>query len=163
MPHTRCVDLRWVGAADEDAVVAAAPLFDHNPRRTWTRRFLAQPEHHLCIAYVEGEAAGFVSGVELTHPDKGTEMFLYELGVDERFRGRGIGTALVRALVQLARDRGCYGMWVLSDSDNPAALRTYRSAGATGHSAQVMLDWRFTPEETVDRIEASSTERPSPR
>ncbi len=32
-----------------------------------------------------------VSGVELTHPDKGTEMFLYELGVAERFRGRGIG------------------------------------------------------------------------
>ncbi|HZE00492.1 MAG TPA: GNAT family N-acetyltransferase, partial [Pseudonocardiaceae bacterium] len=51
-------------------------------------------------------------------PDKGTEMFLYELGVDDRFRRRGIGKALVAALAELARESGCYGMWVLTDSDN---------------------------------------------
>jgi len=53
---------------------------------------------------------GFVSGVELTHPDKGSEMFLYELGVDAAARRRGVGRALVEALRALARRRGCYGM-----------------------------------------------------
>jgi ribosomal protein S18 acetylase RimI-like enzyme len=137
------MELRWLGTADEEAVAAAGSLFDHRPLPPWTRRFLQQPDHHLAIAYVAGEPAGFVSGVEVTHPDKGTEMFLYELGVDERFRGRGVGKALVRALAELARDRGCYGMWVLTDADNTAALNTYRSAGATGQDAQVMLEWRF--------------------
>ncbi len=50
-------------------------------------RFLAQPGHHLGIAYVDGSPAGFISGVELTHADKGTEMFLNELAVDVSFSG----------------------------------------------------------------------------
>jgi len=88
---------------------------------------------------------GFVSGVELTHPDKGTEMFLYELGVDDRYRRRGIGRGLVAALADRARERGCYGMWVLTDADNDAALRTYRSAGGGEPEETVMLTWELNP------------------
>ena len=84
---------------------------------------------------------GFVSGVETTHPDKGTEMFLYELGVAEQAQRRGVGTALVQALADLARERGCYGMWVLTDPDNDAGLATYRRAGALEESASITLLW----------------------
>ena len=48
---------------------------------------------------------GLISGVETTHPDKGTEMFLYDLSVAEDHRNRGIGRALVGALADLARTR----------------------------------------------------------
>jgi ribosomal protein S18 acetylase RimI-like enzyme len=137
------MELRWMTTADADAVAAASHLFDYELRPEWVGHFLAQPGHHLCIAYASGESTGFVSGVELTHPDKGTEMFLYELGVGDRFRRRGIGKALVAALADLARDRGCYGMWVLTDPDNSAALRTYKSAGGGNHSEQLMLSWRL--------------------
>lgn len=109
----------------------------------WVQHFLAQPDHHLCIAYASDEPSGFVSGVELTHPDKGTEMFLYELGLDDRFRGRGIGKTLVAALTDLARERGCYGVWVLTDSENSAAVRTYKSAGINDPSEQLMLSRRL--------------------
>ena len=129
--------------ADLDAVVAAEHLFDEAARPDAARRFLEEPTSHLCIAYEDGEPAGFVSGVETTHPDKGTEMFLYELAVDERHRRRGIGTALVRALAERARATGCYGMWVLTDRTNVAALATYRRTGATEESEQVMLSWEL--------------------
>jgi ribosomal protein S18 acetylase RimI-like enzyme len=135
------VDLRWLGRADLDAVVAAEHLFDGPAIREAAERFLSEPTAHLCLAYEDDEPAGFVSGVEMTHPDKGTELFLYELGVDERFRRRGIGTALVRALAERARERGCYGMWVLTDRVNEAGLATYRRAGAVEESDQVMLGW----------------------
>ena len=86
---------------DVDDVVAASHLFDYTVRAEWASRFLEDPRHHLCVAYVEGEPAGMVTGVEMTHPDKGTEMFLYELGVDERFRGEGVGKAWSRRLPTL--------------------------------------------------------------
>jgi ribosomal protein S18 acetylase RimI-like enzyme len=122
--------LRIVNNTDA-ATVMAADVFDHAPRAEWVARFLADPGHHLILAEDSmGAAIGFVSGVELTHPDKGTEMFLYELGVNEAARNRGIGRALVRVLFDLARERGCCGIWGLTDSDNETAKRTYVAAGA---------------------------------
>jgi ribosomal protein S18 acetylase RimI-like enzyme len=126
-----------------DEVEAAGHLFDASPQPEASRRFLSDERHHLLIAYVDGLPAGMITGVEMTHPDKGTEMFLYELGVDGSFRGRGIGRALVSALGELARERGCYGMWVLTDEHNAAALATYRRAGGVPEGEQVMLQWTF--------------------
>jgi ribosomal protein S18 acetylase RimI-like enzyme len=117
--------------------------FDDPVRPEAVDRFLADPTHHLLLA-VDGEnTVGFVSGVEMTHPDKGTEMFLYELAVDEQHRRLGVGTTLVRALAELAQDRGCYGMWVLTDADNEAALGTYRAAGGEQPAPTVMPSWTF--------------------
>ena len=132
-----------MGAGDEERVIAAGHLFDYPPRTDAVNRFLTDPNHHLLIAYSGDVPAGFVSGVEVTHPDKGTEMFLYELAVDEAHQRQGIGTALVQALRDLARERGCYGMWVLTDDDNVAAGATYRKAGGEVESQPLMFSWRF--------------------
>jgi ribosomal protein S18 acetylase RimI-like enzyme len=138
------VEIRRLGPADEEAVLAAPALFDDTAEPEATRRFLAEPTHHLFFAYdAAGRAVGFVSGVETTHPDKGTEMFLYELGVDESARHRGVGGALVEALAASAKERGCYGMWRLTDDDNVAARKTYERVGASRSSSHLMLEWSF--------------------
>ncbi|HEY8863567.1 MAG TPA: GNAT family N-acetyltransferase [Candidatus Dormibacteraeota bacterium] len=129
---------------DEDRVMEAAELFDNPPKKDAVVKFLADPNHHLLIAYSHGVPVGFVSGVEVTHPDKGTEMFLYELAVDHGHRHHGIGTALVKGLGDLAREKGCYGMWVLADDDNAAAAATYRKAGGDVESQPLMFSWKFT-------------------
>lgn len=133
---------------ERSAVEAARALFDSPPLPHPTSRFLASTDHHLLVAYEGDIPTGFVTGVEMTHPDKGTEMFLYELGVSEAYRGRGIGKALVSALGALARDNGCYGMWVLTDEDNDAALATYAAAGGARSGRQVMLSWTLDPQVT---------------
>jgi ribosomal protein S18 acetylase RimI-like enzyme len=137
------MDIERLGPDDVDRVVAASVLFDGPATPEWTSTFLTAPGHHLLFAYVDGVDVGFVSGVETVHPDKGTEMFLYELAVDESAQRQGIGTALVAALRELAVERGCYGMWVLTDHDNDAALATYRAGGGSEPAPQVMLDWTF--------------------
>ena len=139
------VAIRPLGPSDVDSVLGAPGLFDEPPTREATERFLASPGHHLLMAFDDdgGRALGFVSGVEMTHPDKGTELFLYELGVDDTARRQGVGTALVAALRELGRELGCHGMWVLTDADNDPALGTYRKAGATEESAHVMLGWEL--------------------
>jgi ribosomal protein S18 acetylase RimI-like enzyme len=136
--------LRIEPAADADAIAAAGALFDSPSLPDAVARFLAEPTHHMLIAYAGERPAGFVSGVEMTHPDKGTEMFLYELGVGEAFRNRGVGRALVTALAGVAKERGCYGMWVLTDDGNPAALRAYAAAGGVREQPDsVLLSWSF--------------------
>ena len=138
------VEIVPVRPGDEQIVLDAAELFDHEPTPEWTERFLAEDGHHLLFALgAERQPIGFVSGVELTHPDKGIELFLYELGVHPDHRNRGVGRALVRALADLARDRGCYGMWVLTDAENPAAVAAYGAAGAGPGEPQLMLSWSF--------------------
>jgi ribosomal protein S18 acetylase RimI-like enzyme len=137
------IEVRRLRAEDVDAVGEASSLFDFPVDRQQAVLFLGREGHHILIAYVDGAPVGFVSGVETTHPDKGTEMFLYELSVDERHRRRGIGTALVSALAGLARERGCYGMWVGTEPDNMEAIATYRSAGAGDVEPFVTLSWTF--------------------
>jgi ribosomal protein S18 acetylase RimI-like enzyme len=139
----RGVEISRLGPEDAARVVAASALFDGPATEAWAALFLARDGHHLLMAAVEGTDVGFVSGVETTHPDKGTEMFLYELGVDEAHRRRGVGRALVAALGRLAVDRGCVGMWVGTEADNAAAIATYRSAGAAEPEPCVTLSWTF--------------------
>jgi ribosomal protein S18 acetylase RimI-like enzyme len=135
------MEIRELGPGDDAAVAAAGHLFDEAIDPGGTARFLMEAGHHLLVAYDNERPVGFVSGVELTHPDKGTEMFLYELDVDESARRRGIGSALVSALITLARDRGCYGVFGFTDDDNPAARATYRRAGGREVSRQLMVEW----------------------
>lgn len=124
------------------AVLAAADLFDAPPIEAATERFLAEPGHHLLFAYDEsGRAVGMISGVEMTHPDKGTEMFIYELAVAPAARLQGIATGLVTELGAIARRNGCYGMWVGTEVDNKAALATYRRAGASDETTFTLLNW----------------------
>ena len=137
--------MRIERVADAAAVHRAADLFDSPPLADATERFLADPTHHLLFAYDDGGCPiGMISGVETTHPDKGTEMLIYELGVAPAARLQGVATKLVRALADLARRRGCYGMWVGTETDNEAAQATYRRAGAVGEAPFVLMSWDLT-------------------
>jgi ribosomal protein S18 acetylase RimI-like enzyme len=137
--------MRIEQVVDAAAVHHAADLFDSPPLAAATERFLADPTHHLLFAYDgSGRAVGMISGVETTHPDKGTEMFIYELGVAPAARLQGVATELVKHLADIARTRGCYGMWVGTESDNEAAQATYRKAGANEEASFVLLSWDLT-------------------
>ncbi len=120
--------IRVVTRADE--VLAASHLFDRPPTAGSAQAFLAAPGHHLLVATVEGRPVGFVSGVEMRHPDKGAELFVYELGVDETHRRQGVATALLEALTELAVRVGARALWTVTEADNEAAARSYARTGA---------------------------------
>jgi ribosomal protein S18 acetylase RimI-like enzyme len=147
------VEIRALGPDDVDRLLAAEGLFDDPPRPDWARKFLDSDDHHILIAYVDDEEpAGFISGVETTHPDKGTEMFLYELAVDEPHRRHGIGRALVEELGRLAVSRGCYGMWVATEPENEAAQSTCRSSGSDQGEEFVVLSWELAADTGPARV-----------
>jgi ribosomal protein S18 acetylase RimI-like enzyme len=135
------IEVRRLGAHEADVVLAAGHLFDRPPSPEWTADFLGRDGHHLLVAFDGGAAAGFATCIEMAHPDKGVELMIYELGVDEPARRRGIGRLLVDRSVALARELGCYGAWTITEEDNDAALATYRSAGADPDATAVTQTW----------------------
>jgi ribosomal protein S18 acetylase RimI-like enzyme len=139
------VTIQRLGRDDAAELERFASAFDGPPVGAQTRAFLEDPRHHLLVAEVDGEPAGFVSAVEIFHPDKPPELFLNELGVVEHLRRRGAATALIDALTMLGREIGAASIWVLTDEANDPAMRTYRGTGGVrsgGH--QVMFEYDLT-------------------
>jgi ribosomal protein S18 acetylase RimI-like enzyme len=71
-------------------------------------------------------------------------MLLYEIGVAPEYQRRGIGTALIRALERICRDRGFAEMFVFTNRSNTAAMRLYTSTGAHAEADdEQMLVWTY--------------------
>ena len=123
------VRVRRAVIGDEGEIARFEDAFDDRVLPDETRRFLEDERHHLLLGYVDDRPAGFLSAVEVFHPDKRGELFLNEVGVMEGARRRGVARALVDELKRIGHERGCASMWVLTDEDNAAAMRLYRSTG----------------------------------
>jgi GNAT superfamily N-acetyltransferase len=95
-------------------LLLAADVFDGPARPGWLDAFLDDPRHHLFVATDGGACVGFLSAVDLLHPDKPPSMWINELGGNETHRRRGLATRLVAALVAQARASGCRDVWVVS-------------------------------------------------
>ena len=90
-------------------------------------RFIGDPRHVMLVAIEDGVVVGMASAVEYFHPDKPPQMWINEVGVSPAWQRHGIGRALIAALVEAARQRGCAYAWLGTDSDNTAAQACFRS------------------------------------
>ena len=89
------------------------------------------------VAFDGGVPVGFAFGYLLPRRHGDAEiLFVYELGVNESHRRRGIATRLMRELLRL----GGTAAFVLTEPDNAAANRVYRSLG--GERAESVM-WDF--------------------
>jgi len=83
---------------------------------------------HRYVAVHEGEVIG--TATLLTHPKllhggcKAGQ--IEEVAVREDWRGKGVGTDLVNALMELAKERGCYKVELISGTDT---AEFYRQSG----------------------------------
>jgi ribosomal protein S18 acetylase RimI-like enzyme len=110
-------------------------LAEHEPART---ALLDDPRTIFLVAERDGAVVGFVFGYLLPrrHREE-AELFVYELGVDEPHRRRGVAAALME---ELRRRGGGAPAFVLTEPDNEAANATYASLGGR-RSETVMWEW----------------------
>ena len=134
-----------LGAGDERRLQELCRRFKHRvPSDEEAAALLARDDVHVWIADVDGEVAGFAYAYVLLRIDGDTGIFLYELEVDERFRRRGLGRALVDEARALAERVGALKMWVDTSYDNEPARRTYAAAGGDPSAEATLVDgWRF--------------------
>lgn len=136
-------EIRMLESRDDGVLRNVAPgVFDNALDPALVAEFLHDKRHHLAVALEDGQVVGFASGVHYVHPDKSAELFINEVAVAPSHHRRGIGRAVVEALLQHAKRLGCREAWVLTDRSNEAAMRLYASTGGDpGPTDHVMFTY----------------------
>lgn len=144
------IAVRLLTAADAEVLARVDPdVFDAPVRAEWAVAYLARPHHLLAVAIDDGLVVGMASGIEYLHPDKPLQLFINEVGVSDRWQGRGLGKRLMHALLDEGRRRGCIEAWVATEVDNTAARALYSSVGGTEDQAQaVVYTWPLVADAT---------------
>ena len=124
-------EIKLLGSADRHILnQIAEEVFDDPIVPETAQEFLADPRHRLVVALDKNIVVGFLSAVIYVHPDKSApEMWINEIGVAPTHRRQGIGKALMKAILEEAKQAGCSEVWVLTDRANLAAMAMYKSAG----------------------------------
>ncbi len=94
------------------------------------QRFLANPDTLFLAAFWGERVCGFATAYRLQRFDRRrAEVLLYEIGVNEGFQRRGVGTALIAEVKRWTREVGSDEVWVLTERDNTAAMALYTATG----------------------------------
>jgi aminoglycoside 6'-N-acetyltransferase I len=121
---------RVLTASDSSLLLNAADdVFDNPVDEQLAREFLGDPRHHIVVAISDGVVIGFASAIHYVHPDKRAELWINEVGVAPPHQNQGVGKAIMREMLQLAKQLGCVNAWVLTDRSNAAANALYKSVG----------------------------------
>jgi len=136
MPLTPQPELRRLGPADLEAVVAIDAAAGGGSRRDYFERRLAaalrDPVRHLQYAAQDGrDLAGFALARVLAG-EFGRDrpaLLLEVIGVDSGRRGRGVGAQLLAALESQARSQGIGELWTQASWRQDRMLRFLARAG----------------------------------
>jgi L-amino acid N-acyltransferase len=90
---------------------------------------MSQPGHAVLVAEVEERIVGFVTLSASRHWAGETDASIGELVVAPEAEGKGIGTALVEAVVECARAEGYTRISVSTGAANTRARSLYRRLG----------------------------------
>ena len=98
----------------------------------------------MLVAFAGCRPVGFVLAHELPrrHGDR-SRLFVYEVDVAESHRRRGIATALLTRLGELAAARGIRTAFVLADEDNVPANALYARVGGSVEGVNVVWQLRY--------------------
>jgi ribosomal protein S18 acetylase RimI-like enzyme len=113
---------RWVEVQNE-----AVP---HRPERLQMMVLVraTELEHVDLLALVDGEPAGAAMLAGDPHSVQTRRPYV-EIAVPDRFRGRGIGSALLDAVNEQARRRGYEGLWCAAREGDERAMAFWHSRG----------------------------------
>jgi ribosomal protein S18 acetylase RimI-like enzyme len=89
---------------------------------------ISQPGSNLLIARTNGQIVGMLTLVTFEIPT-GLRAWIEDVVVNDSVRGKGIGTALTREAIRLARERGARTVDLTSRPSRQAAHRLYEGLG----------------------------------
>jgi ribosomal protein S18 acetylase RimI-like enzyme len=133
--------IRLLGKNDAETLEGAAHLFDRPLMRDELLRFLESDRDFLWLAFEHGLPIGFVSATMIRHPDAHPVLFVNEIAVEDETRRRGLGSRLMRAVFDLANERGWQSTWVLAGMHDEQAKAFYQSLAPDDAAICDKFEW----------------------
>lgn len=100
------------------------------PDDAYLRRLLGSDTFIALTALKGEEVVGGLAAYELPKFEQArSELYIYDLAVAAAHRRRGIATALILALRELAAERGAYVVFVQADHGDDPAIALYTKLG----------------------------------
>lgn len=82
------------------------------------------------VAFMDGHVvAGLAAYVLKKFEQERSEIYIYDLAVEEKYRRRGIATGLINKLREIAREKGAWVIYVQADHGDDPAIKLYESLG----------------------------------
>lgn len=100
------------------------------PDKEYLQNLLSQDTFIALIAEKDGEVVGGLAAYELKKFEQArSEIYIYDLAVQQEHRRQGIATALIHELGVIARERGAYVIYVQADLGDDPAINLYTKLG----------------------------------
>jgi aminoglycoside 3-N-acetyltransferase I len=134
-------DVRVLRAGDVAAMRAMLSMFGrafdevrtynaHQPDDAYLESLLSSTAFVAIAARSAGTVIGGLAAYLLPKFEQArSELYIYDLAVDEAHRRQGVATAMIRALQALAAERGVYVIFVQADHGDEPAIALYTKLG----------------------------------
>ena len=125
-------DLEAITAIYNDAIVNTVATFDVEPQTVADRaEWLAAqgPRHPVLVAVEDGAVVGWASLSGYSPRAAYAETATVSVYVREDYRGRGVGTELMAAIMEAGREAGLHVVLARIADVNPASVRMHESVG----------------------------------
>jgi aminoglycoside 3-N-acetyltransferase I len=134
-------DVRVLGAKDTASMRAMLSMFGkafaeaatytaQQPDDAYLGRLLSSSTFVAVAALSGGEVIGGIAAYVLPKFEQArSELYIYDLAVDEAHRRQGVATAMIRELQDFAARQGAYVIFVQADPGDEPAIALYTKLG----------------------------------
>lgn len=102
----------------------------NRPSAAYLKRLLGSDYFIALVALQDSEVVGGIAAYELIKfEQERSEIYIYDLAVAATYRRKGIATALIQKLKEIAEIRGAYVVFVQADIGDEPAIALYTKLG----------------------------------
>jgi aminoglycoside 3-N-acetyltransferase I len=100
------------------------------PSDEYLQHLIERDDFIPLVAVADGKVVGGLAAYVLRKfEQERSEIYIYDLAVDEKFRRQGIATGLINKLREIAREKGAWVIYVQADHGDDPAIKLYESLG----------------------------------
>lgn len=118
------------------------PEASEHLRKTWDS-IIRDENHHLIVYEADGKIVASCVCVIIPNLTRNVRpyAFIENVVTHESYRKKGYATACLNYAKQLAEDKNCYKMMLLTGSGEEETLKFYRNAGYNSSDKTAFIQW----------------------